>query len=508
MYFSARFMALRQSQHLRLQQKLSPQQIQLMKLIQLPIMALEQRIKEELELNPALEEDNDNSIEEDFTNEESSVTEVDNETDAENFETEDRDNEEISLQNDDISYEDFVDEDEFADYKYQINNSGKDDDLKETPVRELTDFHDVLEEQLGMLDFHDGKYTIGLYLIGCIDDDGYIRRDTHSLVDDLAFTQNIITNDVEVEEMIKVLQSLDPPGIAARSLQECLLLQLERNPHKTKEIHYAIDVVKNCMEEFSKKHYDKIARKLDINEEDLKDILHEITKLNPKPGSTSELSSQNIQEVIPDFVITSTDGELELSLTSRNMPDLKVSADYLEMLTRYNKQKDKNSKEAAGFIKNKVENAQWFIEALFQRRQTMLIAMNAIMKQQSEYFLTGDETKLKPMILKDIAEKVGLDISTVSRVANSKYVTTPFGTFPLKFFFSESLSTDSGEEVSSREVKKILSDFIGAEDKRKPLTDDALCKILKEKGYNIARRTIAKYREQLDIPVARMRKEI
>jgi RNA polymerase sigma-54 factor len=501
-------MALRQSQHLRLQQKLSPQQIQLMKLIQLPIMALEQRIKEELELNPALEEDNDNSVEEDFTNEESSVTDVDNETDAENFETEDRDNEEVSLQNDDISYEDFVDEDEFADYKYQINNSGKDDDLKETPLRELTDFHDVLEEQLGMLDIHDGKYTIGLYLIGCIDDDGYIRRDTHSLVDDLAFTQNIITNDVEVEEMIKVLQSLDPPGIAARSLQECLLLQLERNPHKTKEIHFAIDVVKNCMEEFSRKHYDKIARKLDINEEDLKEILHEITKLNPKPGSTSELSSQNIQEVIPDFVITSTDGELELSLTSRNMPDLKVSADYLEMLTRYNKAKDKNSKEAAGFIKNKVENAQWFIEALFQRRQTMLIAMNAIMKQQSEYFLTGDETKLKPMILKDIAEKVGLDISTVSRVANSKYVTTPFGTFPLKFFFSESLSTDSGEEVSSREVKKILSDFIGAEDKRKPLTDDALCKILKEKGYNIARRTIAKYREQLDIPVARMRKEI
>ena len=501
-------MALRQSQHLRLQQKLSPQQIQLMKLIQLPIMALEQRIKEELELNPALEEDNDNSVEEDFTNEESSVTEIDNETDSENFETEDHDNEEISLQNDDISYEDFVDEDEFADYKYQINNSGKDDDLKETPVRELTDFHDLLEEQLGMLDVHDGKYTIGLYLIGCIDDDGYIRRDTHSLVDDLAFTQNIITNDAEVEEMIKVLQSLDPPGIAARSLQECLLLQLERNPHKTKEVHFAVDVVKNCMEEFSKKHYDKIARKLDINEEDLKDILHEITKLNPKPGSTSELSSQNIQEVIPDFVITSTDGELELSLTSRNMPDLKVSADYLEMLTRYNKQKDKNSKEAAGFIKNKVENAQWFIEALFQRRQTMLIAMNAIMKQQTEYFLTGDETKLKPMILKDIAEKVGLDISTVSRVANSKYVTTPFGTFPLKFFFSESLSTDSGEEVSSREVKKILSDFIGTEDKRKPLTDDALCKILKEKGYNIARRTIAKYREQLDIPVARMRKEI
>ncbi|MEO8759828.1 MAG: RNA polymerase factor sigma-54 [Bacteroidia bacterium] len=501
-------MALKQSQFLKLQQKLSPQQIQLMKLIQLPIMALEQRIKEELEINPALEEDDNNEVEEDFTNEDSSINDVDNETEAaENIDNDER-VEEVGLQNDDISYEDYVDEDEFSDFKYQINNNGKDNDLKETPVRELNDFHDILEEQLGLLDVHQDKYTIGLYLIGCIDDDGYIRRDTHSLVDDLAFTQNIITNDTEVEEMIKTLQSLDPAGIAARSLQECLLLQLERNPHKTKEVHYAIDVVKNCMDEFSRKHYDKIARKLDISEDELKDILNEITKLNPKPGSTSEQSAQNIQEVIPDFVISNNEGELELSLTSRNMPDLKVSADYLEMLTRYNKQKDKSSKEASGFIKNKVENAQWFIEALFQRKQTLLIAMNAIMKQQTDYFLTGDETKLRPMILKDIAEKVGLDISTVSRVANSKYVTTPFGTMPLKFFFSESLSTDSGEEVSSREVKKILSDFIGAEDKRKPLTDDALCTILKEKGYNIARRTIAKYREQLDIPVARMRKEI
>ena len=262
------------------------------------------------------------------------------------------------------------------------------------------------------------------------------------------------------------------------------------------------------MEEFSRKHYDKITHLLNINEEDLKDILAEITKLNPKPGSTFGQSLQNIQEIIPDFVITNNDGELELSITSRNMPDLRVSQEYMEMLTRYNKQKDKNAKEASGFIRNKIENAQWFIEALFQRKQTMLIAMNAIMKQQSEYFLTGDETKLKPMILKDIADKVGLDISTVSRVANSKYVSTPFGTFPLKFFFSESLSTDSGEEVSSREVKKILSDFVSVENKHKPLTDDALCRILKEKGYNIARRTVAKYREQLDIPVARMRKEI
>ncbi len=492
-------MAMRQSQQLRLQQKLSPQQIQLMKLIQLPVMALEQRIKEELETNPALEEDDESApeAEEDFSE--------DVPTSDDEIETEDS---EGAIQNDEVSFEDYVDEDEFADYKYQVNNSGKDNDFKEIPVREVTNFHDLLEEQLGMLDVPEKEYTIGLYLIGCIDDDGYIRRDTNSIVDDLAFTQNINTTSEEIEAIIKTLQKLDPPGIAARSLQECLLLQLERTENQTKEVHYAIDVVKLCMEEFSKKHYDKISRKLDISEEDLKEVLAEITKLNPKPGSTSEQGSKNIQEVIPDFILSSTDGILELALTQRNMPELKVSQEYLDMLTRYNKAKEKSAKEASGFIKNKIETAQWFIEALFQRQQTLLIAMNAIMQYQKEYFVTGDETKLKPMILKDIAEKVGLDISTVSRVANSKYVTTPFGTFPLKFFFSESLSTDSGEEVSSREVKKILADCIGAEDKRKPLTDDALCTILKQKGYNIARRTVAKYREQLDLPVARMRKEI
>ncbi len=491
-------MALRQTQSLKLQQKLSPQQIQLMKLIQLPVMALEQRIKEELELNPALEEEGDvQDAEEDFSDNEAPTDELERETG----------DDESTISKDDVSYEDFVDEDEFADYKYQVNNNGKDNDFKEIPIRESTDFHDQLEEQLGMLDLDGKHYTIGLYLIGCIDDDGYIRRDSGSIVDDLAFTQNISSTPEEVEEMIKMLQKFDPPGIAARTLQECLLLQLEREEDQTKEVQIAINVVKHCMEEFSKKHYDKISKKLNIAEEDLKDIIGEITKLNPKPGGAGQ-SIQSIQEVIPDFVISTNNGELELSLTSRNMPDLKVSQEYLEMLTRYNKQKEKTAKEASGFIKNKIENAQWFIEALFQRQQTLLLAMNAIMQYQKEYFVTGDETKLKPMILKDIAEKVGLDISTVSRVANSKYVTTSFGTFSLKYFFSESLSTDSGEEVSSREVKKILEDCIGAENKKKPLTDDALCKILKEKGYNIARRTVAKYREQLDIPVARMRKEI
>ena len=498
-------MALKQSQHLRLQQKLSPQQIQLMKLIQMPVIELEQRIKEEMEQNPALEEDEGPDAEEDFTREDSSVSEVDKESD----EAEDHDSDDTPIQNDDISYEDYVDEDEFADYKYQINNNSKDNDFKEAPQRELNDFHDALEEQIGMLALNNTQYTIGLYLIGCIDDDGYRRRDTNSLVDDLAFTQNIHTTVGEVDEMIKMLQSLDPPGIAARDLKECLLIQLERVKYKTKEVYLAIKVVEKCMTEFSRRNYGRIAIKLNIEEEELKYILPEITKLNPKPGSNySNESSEGARAVIPDFYVSNIDGELELSLISRNMPDLKVSQDYLEMLTRYNKQKDKNSTEASGFIKNKIESAQWFIEALFQRKQTLLIAMNAIMNRQSEFFLTGDETKLKPMIMKDVAEKVGFDISTISRVANSKYVSTPFGTFSLKFFFSESLSMDSGEEASTREVKKILSDFIGAENKSDPLTDDALCKILKEKGYNIARRTIAKYREHLNIPVARMRKEV
>ena len=359
-----------------------------------------------------------------------------------------------------------------------------------------------------MLELNETKYVIALYLIGCIDDDGYIRRDANSLVDDLAFTQNINTTTAEVEEIIKILQSLDPPGIAARSLQECLLLQLERIPDQTREVHFATDIIRNHMEEFSRKHYDKLAPLLNINEEELKDVLAEITKLNPKPGSTSGQSLQNTQEVIPDFVITNNEGELELSLTQRNMPDLKVSEEYLEMLTRYNQQTDKSSKVASGFIRSKIENAQWFIDALLERKRTILITMNAIIKYQPEYFITGDETKLKPMVLKHIAAKTGLDISTISRVVNSKYVTTPFGTFPLKFFFSESLNTDNGEEVSTRQVKKILLDFVATEDKHKPLTDDALYKMLKEKGYNIARRTIAKYRETLEIPVARMRKEI
>lgn len=498
-------MALRQSQQLKLQQKLSPQQIQLMKLLQLPTMALEQRIKEELEANPALEEGEETEEEQEEFEDEFEEQEEAEEKDENALDT---DEAPIERADDEVTFDDYLDEEEGADYKYEINNSSKDDEQKEAPLSIGPDFHDLLEEQLGLRDLTEQEYKVGLYMIGCIDDDGYVRRDLDSIVDDIAFSQNISTTTEELQKVLEVIQTFDPAGVGARNLQECLLLQLDRKNPRTREIHFAIDIVKHYMEEFSKKHYDKILKRLDLEEEELKDVLKEITNLNPKPGNTTGSDVTAVGDVVPDFVISNADGKLEISLNSRNMPELKVSREYIEMLTQYSRNKDKSSKEASTFVKSKIENAQWFIDALLQRQQTLLITMNAIMQHQAEYFLTGDETRLKPMILKDISEKIGLDISTVSRVANSKYVTTPFGTFLLKSFFSESLSTESGEEVSTREVKKILEDCIAAENKRKPLTDDALAKILKEKGYNIARRTIAKYREQLDIPVARLRKQI
>ncbi|HEY1040920.1 MAG TPA: RNA polymerase factor sigma-54 [Bacteroidia bacterium] len=500
-------MAMKQSQQMRLQQKLSPQQIQLMKLLQLPAIALEQRIKEELEANPALEE-GEEEVEDEIQDEEEFEDDLDDNTEETDNSIDNDEPVEAERMDDEVSFEDYMDEVEVAEYKYEINNNGKDNDRKEIPVSVGPGFHDVLEEQLGLRDLSDHEYRIGLYLIGCIDEDGYLRRDLDSIVDDIAFSQNINTDAAELEKVLKVIQSFDPAGVGARNLQECLLLQLERKNPRTREVHFAIDVVKHYMDEFSKKHYEKIAKNIEIDdEEEFRDIINEITHLNPKPGGASAHSSV-AGDVVPDFVINNADGKLELSLNQRTMPELKLSKDYLEMLTEYSKNKDRSSKEATTFVKSKIESAQWFIDALMQRQQTLLVTMNAIMKYQEEYFLTGDETKLRPMILKDIAESIGLDISTVSRVANSKYVTTPFGNFLLKSFFSESLSTDSGEEVSTREVKKILKDCIEAENKKKPLTDDALMTILKEKGYNIARRTIAKYREQLDIPVARLRKEI
>ncbi len=495
-------MALRQSQNLRLLQKLSPQQIQLMKLLQLPTLALEERIKEELELNPALEEDDAekaDSEEELFENEDSS-------DEKEETETSEFEEPEILKVDDQVEMEDYMGDEEIDSYKYEVSNQGADNESREFVVVEGPDFHSLLESQLGLKDLNESEYTIGLYLIGCVDEDGYVRRELNLIVDDLAFSYNITVDIVTVEKVLKVIQEFDPVGVGARNLQECLMIQLERKKVKTKETLLAIEIVKNMMDEFSKKHFEKISHKLNIDNEELKEVIAEITHLNPRPGSNEGATSSSA--VVPDFIVSVSDGKAELSINSRNLPDLKISKEYIEMLKEYSKQKNKNGKEATSFIKSKIENAQWFIEALHQRHQTMMVSMYAIMEYQEDYFITGDESKLKPMILKDIATKVNLDISTVSRVANSKYVQTPYGTFLLKTFFSESLSTDSGEEVSSREVKNILKIFVDAEDKKKPLTDDLLCDILKEKGYNIARRTVAKYREQLDIPVARMRKEI
>lgn len=497
-------MALKQSQLLKQQQKLLPQQIQLMKLLQLPTLALEERIKEELELNPALEEDNENYEEEElYSNEDSTDGDGEIELD-ENGDVKENENERID---DGVEMEDYMDDEELDAYKYEVSNKGADDESREFVVVEGPDFHSQLEQQLGLKDLNETEYTIGIYLIGCIDEDGYLRRETDMIVDDLAFNYNIQCTKEEIEKILSIIQSFDPAGVGARNIQECLLIQLQRKTEQTRDVLQAIEVVKNHMEEFSKKHYEKILKKLDIGTEELKEIIDVITHLNPKPGDTGS-QSVGQSEIVPDFIVTVTDGKPEFSINSRNMPELKVSKEYLEMLKEYSRQKNKEGKEATTFIKSKIESAQWFIEALNQRNMTLMVCMQAILEFQEEYFVTGDESKLKPMILKDIATRVELDISTVSRMANSKYAQTPYGTFLLKTFFSESMSTDSGEEVSSREIKKILKDCIDAEDKHKPLTDDALCDILKEKGYNIARRTVAKYREQLDIPVARMRREV
>lgn len=486
---------LKQTLSQKLLQKLSPQQIQLMKLLQLPTIALEQRIKEEMEINPALEEGSENEEE---GNENDDIGE---------YEEEQKD---MDNSRDDFSLSDYMDndDDETAPYKLKTNNTGPDDERKEVPLAMGLSFQDLLESQLGLRVLSDHEYLVANYIIGNIDEDGYLRRDLDAIVDDIAFSQNITTSVEELDYLLKIIQEFDPAGIGARDLQECLLIQLERKYPKTEIIDLAIKIVKTQMDEFSKKHYDKIEKKLGIDDQKLKQVLHEILRLNPRPGGSVADNQKNQQEVIPDFTITNTDGELELFLNSRNMPELRVANVYKQMLQEYGLRSDKMGKDAVQFVKQKIESARGFIDAINQRQQTLLFTMQAIMEYQREFFQEGDETKLRPMILKDISEKIGLDISTVSRVTNSKYVQTPFGTYLLKYFFSESLSTDTGEEVSSREVKKILQDNIGAENKKKPLTDDALASILKQKGYNIARRTVAKYREQLEIPVARLRKEI
>ena len=499
-------------QHLsqKLLQKLSPQQIQLMKLLQIPTAQLDQRIKEEIEANPALELGGEEE-EEDMQIDISDAPIEEAEIVGEDFEVETQ--QEDFLENDvDISeYYDEGDE-EIADYKVKDINefTDPDDENKTIPVVVNSTFHEYLESQVGLLDLDEKEQQIAYHLVGSIDDDGYIRRDLESIVDDLSFSIAIETTIDELQKILKLIQNFDPAGVAATSLEECLLIQLHRKPEQTKYTQLAILILERHFEAFTKKHYDKIEKSLNIYSDDLRKVIEEIIKLNPKPGSAFSSGISPEQFIIPDYLISNNNGDLILTLNSANAPELKISNSFREMIHDYKstKTKSKSQKEAIVFIKQKIEAAKWFIDAIQQRQNTMIAVMRAIMELQYDYLVSGDETQLKPMILKDIADRTGLDISTISRVANSKYVQTEFGTLLLKSFFSESLSTDSGEEVSTREVKKILSDMIMPEDKNDPLSDQKLTEILMEKGYNIARRTVAKYREQLNYPVARLRKEL
>ncbi len=484
-------MALRQQLTQKLEQRLSPQQIQLMKLLQVPTMELDQRIKQELEENPALEEGAE-EIDDDYGSDEDDYSSDDEKEFDDSF---------------DIS--DYFDDDT-PDYKTQVNNKSKDDEERAVPLSVEASFQEKLSEQLQLLDLDDTQFLIAETIIGNLDESGYLNREIEAIVDDLAFSANVMVTEKEVECVLLQVQELDPAGIGARDLRECLLLQINRKQEGNITLFTAKKILQDHFEEFTRKHYDKIQKKLEITDEDLKDAIDAIIRLNPKPGGSMKESTKSVQQVIPDFMITEFEGRLDLSINGRNTPDLKVSREYEQLLRGYAEgaKTSKSDKEAVTFVKAKLDGAKWFIDAIRQRQQTLYTTMHAIMDYQKEFFLTGDETKMKPMILKDIAEIVGLDISTVSRVANSKYVQTGYGVYSLKYFFSESLSTDSGEEVSTREVKKILSDAIEAENKLKPLTDEHLAKLLNDKGYNIARRTIAKYREQLNIPVARLRKEL
>tara|TARA_R110002072_G_scaffold142804_2_gene288286 strand:- start:4297 stop:5757 length:1461 start_codon:yes stop_codon:yes gene_type:complete len=485
---------LKQQLNFKLSQKLSPQQIQLMKLIQLPTQAFEQRISQEMEENPALEggKDDSDSYDDEFDNE----YEDDYDEGNEIIETE-------------INVDDYLSDDETPSYKLSANNYSADDEEKQMPYASGTSFNQRLLQQLSTYRLDEEEEEIAKFLVGSVDESGYIRRELQDIVDDLAFTQNVYTTEDKIEKVLDIVQGLDPAGVGARSLQECLLLQLERKEPKP-SVALAILILEEAFDHFSKKHYKKLLQKFDISEDQLREAIHEIEGLNPKPGGTYSGNTRMVEHVVPDFAIKIVDGKLDLTLNGRNAPELHVSREYTNMLKGYKESKDKSKsqKDAVMFIKQKLDAAKWFIDAIKQRQQTLYVTMNAIMHQQEEYFLTGDERKLKPMILKDIADKIKMDISTVSRVANSKYVDTPYGTKLIKDFFSESMKNDQGEDVSTKEIKKILEMTIADEDKRKPLTDDKLAKVLKEKGYPIARRTVAKYRELLDLPVARLRKEI
>lgn len=496
-------MAISQSLQQKLLQKLSPQQIQLMKLLQVPTANLETRIKEELEENPALELDEEKHDEngEELKDEFSENGEE---------EYEDKDGSEDEYDNIDVSEYVSEGDDDVADYKLRDDNYPEEDETRQLPFKSETSFFELLRNQLGLLKLDDRQRAIAEQIVGSIDEDGYLRRETSAIVDDLAFRQNINADEQEIEALIKRIQQFDPPGVGARDLQECLLIQLQRQKDEGKPVDVAMKAIAKYFDEFTKKHYEKIQRGLNLDDDQLKEVMQQIIRLNPKPGGNVGEINKAESYVVPDFFIFNNAGKLELTLNSRNAPELRISEGYRDMLKEYDRgaKKDKRQKEAVLFIKQKIDAAKWFIDAIKQRQHTLISTMNAIMEHQYEFFLTGDETELRPMILKDIAEKTNLDISTVSRVANSKFVQTEFGTYRLKFFFSESLSTDSGEEVSTREVKKILSDMIEGEDKKRPLSDERLTELLQEKGYNIARRTVAKYREQLNIPVARLRKEL
>jgi RNA polymerase sigma-54 factor len=484
---------LKQKLQQKLLQKLSPQQIQMIKLLEVPTLQIEQRIKKELEDNPALEEGP----------EEEDLPEENNDDDL--FDNDDADQDEFTI-------DDYIEDDDIPDYRLQTSNYSKDDEKRaEIPFSTGSSFHEHLEAQLGLRDLTDKQKIFGEHIIGNIDEDGYLRREPANIVDDLAFLQNVQTTEQELVEVLKIVQDLEPAGVGARTLRECLLLQLERKDHSEPPVKMAYSIIDQYFTEFSKRHYDKIVTRLGINENDLKTAIEEILKLNPKPGGLfSNPFTRSAQPIIPDFILEHSEDGFDLHLNSRNLPELRLSAAYSEMLKTYTRDKTskKEMKDAVQFVKQKIDSAKWFIDAIKQRQNTLLLTMNAILEYQQEYFIDGDETKLKPMILRDVAEMTGLDISTVSRVANSKYIQTHFGICPLKFFFSEGLQTDSGEEVSTREIKKILRDCINNEEKRRPLTDEKLTLILQEKGYQIARRTVAKYREQLNIPVARLRKEI
>lgn len=486
---------LKQSLQQKQLQRLSPQQIQLMKLLQVPTVELEARIKQELEVNPALEEgveeENEDQLEEE-TEKDDAIEEFD--------------------------FEEYLD-DETPDYKTSIRNHGADVEDKDIPLGAGATFRELLVSQLGLISLDESQRMLGEHIIGQLDDAGYLRRDLESIVNDLAFTQNIMIEKEKLESALAIVQTLDPSGVGAVNLQGCLLIQIQRKIEKLQDsvgfvrlqaMITAEEILNNYFESFSKKHFQAITSKLEISEEDLREALSEITKLNPKPGNSGGESSRTVQHVVADFILSINDDELQVSLNQRNAPELRISPSYKEMMDTYSSgaKTSKSQQETLSFVKQKVDAAKWFVDAIRQRQLTLMKTIKAIVDHQEEYFLSGDETDIKPMILKDIAERINMDISTVSRVANSKYVQTPYGTFLLKTFFSESLSTDSGEDVSSREVKRILQDAIDDEDKNKPLTDEKLGIILNSKGYHIARRTVAKYREQLGISVARLRKEL